>query len=85
MLTALTGRAGAQQSSIVPATHSIYDWLFTQRVFGRLPDYNMEVRPTSRGVILGHLRKLATDSATMSGTDRGLLRDFLNEFHHLRL
>ena len=80
LLATLCSTARAQQSSIVPASHAVYDWLWTQRVFGRLPAYQMEIRPTSRDVILGHLRTLAKDSATMSATDRGLLRDFLKEF-----
>lgn len=73
------------QSSIVPATHAVYDWLHQQRVFGRLPEYESEVRPTSRGVILGYLRTVERDSAQLSATDRGLLEDFLNEFDFERL
>ncbi len=85
LLAAFTSRGDAQQSSIVPAKHSVYDWLFTQRVWGRLPTYDMETRPTSRGVILSHLRTLTKDSAALSWTDRSLLRDFLNEFDFDRL
>lgn len=73
------------QASVVPATHSVYDWLQQQRVFGRLPTYEDEERPMSRGTILGHLRTLERDSARLSGTDRGLLREFLNEFDFARL
>ncbi|MDQ8153452.1 MAG: capsule assembly Wzi family protein [Gemmatimonadota bacterium] len=86
LLIALSSRvATGQQSSIVPAMHGVYDWLWTQRVFGRLSAFDRETLPTSRDVILGHLRTLAKDSAAMSATDRGLLRDFLNEFDFDRL
>lgn len=81
---ALAASLGAQ-SSIVPATHPVYEWLHQQRVFGRLPDFESEVRPTSRSVILGHLRTLLRDSTELSATDRGLLADFLNEFDFDRL
>jgi hypothetical protein len=73
------------QASIVPATHSVYDWLDQQRVFGRLPGYEAEERPMSRGTILAHLRTVERDSAHLSRTDRALLTDFLNEFDFKRL
>ncbi len=73
------------QASIVPATHTVYDWLQQQRVFGRLPTYEAEELPMSRGTILAHLRTLQRDSAKLSGTDRGLLADYLNEFDFKRL
>jgi hypothetical protein len=78
-------RAQSTQASIVPATHSVYDWLQQQRVFGRLPGYEGEELPMSRGTILGHLLTLQRDSAKLSRTDRALLADFLNEFDFKRL
>jgi hypothetical protein len=75
----------APQASIVPATHSVYDWLQQQRVFGRLPEYEDEERPMSRSTILRHLRTLQRDSAQLSATDRALLADYLNEFDFERL
>ena len=79
------GAKVSAQSSIVPATHSVYDWLEQQRVFGRLPGYEAEELPMSRATILGHLRTLERDSAQLSRTDRALLTDFLNEFDFARL
>jgi hypothetical protein len=73
------------QASIVPATHSVYDWLEEQRVFGRLPDYAAEELPMSRATILGHLQTLERDSAQLSRTDRELLTDYLKEFDFARL
>ncbi|MBI3569059.1 MAG: hypothetical protein HY084_12755 [Gemmatimonadetes bacterium] len=73
------------QASVVPAWHSVYDWLQQQRVFGRLPAYEGEERPMSRGTILQHLRTLQRDSMRLSGADRALLRDFVNEFDFKRL
>jgi hypothetical protein len=78
-------RSADAQSSMVPATHVVYDWLHTQRVFGRLPDYQDEVLPLSRSVILQQLRILERDSLKLSWTDRELLHDFLNEFDMTRL
>ncbi len=78
-------RAQSPQASIVPATHSVYDWLQQQRVFGRLPGYEGEELPMSRGTILKHLLTLERDSARLSRTDRGLLADFLKEFDFKRL
>lgn len=73
------------QASVVPATHSVYDWLLQQRVFGRLPEFEAEELPMSRERVLEHLRTLERDSAKMSATDRSLLRDYLNEFDFKRL
>ncbi|HTR77103.1 MAG TPA: hypothetical protein VMH39_03305, partial [Gemmatimonadaceae bacterium] len=83
---AVVPRGGLQaQSSIVPATHSVYDWLEQQRVFGRLPTYEAEELPMTRATILGHLRTLERDTAQLSRTDRELLTEYLNEFDFARL
>lgn len=73
------------QSSLVPALHPVYSWLEMQRVNGRVPSYQDEVRPQSRATVLLLLRELAADSLTLSGAHRHLLRDFLNEFDTNRL
>lgn len=82
-----TARTGVLygQSSVVPATHSVYDWLEQQRVFGRLPTFDAEELPMTRATILAHLRTLERDSARLSSTDRELLNDYLNEFDFERL
>ena len=75
----------AAQSSLVPANHPIYSWLEMQRVNGRIPDYQGEVRPQSRATVVALLYILERDSLSLSRTHRSLLREFLNEFDMRRL
>jgi hypothetical protein len=73
--------AGAQaQSSVVPASHGVYEWLHTQRVNGSIAGYQHEQRPMSRGDVLGFLRQAELKNHALSRTDRSLLQDYLNEF-----
>src|SRR5690349_12656483 len=78
--------AGAfAQASIVPASHPVYDWLLQERIEGRLPTYQHEVRPMSRATIVGHLKTLAAMEDKLSAGERKLLNDFRNEFEMDRL
>ncbi len=81
-LQPMTARA---QASIVPALHPVYDWLADQRVAGRLPQYQFEVRPMARAEIIAQLRTLAAMESSLSEGERRLLRDFRNEFEQERL
>ncbi len=83
VLLFLMPMAVAAQSSLVPVTHPVYDWLLTQRVAGRVPTYQHEVRPHSRGEILGQLRRLET--MPLSASDRAIRDEFLMEFDIDRL
>jgi hypothetical protein len=86
MVRSALGQAQAiSQPSMVPATHPVYDWLYEQRLAGRIPTYTYEQRPMTRGTIAAHLAKVAQDSASLSPIERHLLRDFLNEFDMRRL
>jgi hypothetical protein len=75
----------APQSSMVPAPHPVYDWLYEQRLAGRLPAYAYEMRPMTRGTIAAHLARLASRPAELSSGEQRLLRDFRNEFDMDRL
>ena len=68
------------QSSVVPASHGVYEWLHTQRVNGTIAGYQHEQRPMSRGDVLGFLRQAELKNHALSRTDRSLLQDYLNEF-----
>lgn len=72
------------QSSVVPASHEVYDWLHTQRVNGTIAGYQHEQRPMSRGDVLGFLRQAERMTSALSRTDRALLQDYLNEFDFSR-
>ncbi|MBC8088963.1 MAG: hypothetical protein H7Z40_16990 [Phycisphaerae bacterium] len=83
--SALSADSLRAQSSLVPANHPVYSWLEMQRVNGRVPTYQDEVRPQSRATVLLLLRELAGDSLNLARSHRHLLRDFLNEFDTERL
>jgi len=87
LLALLVVRAipAAAQASIVPVTHPVYDWLLEQRVDGRLPTYQHEVRPMSRGTIIAHLHTLAAMEERLGRRDLRLLNEFRNEFEMDRL
>ncbi len=79
-LMTISAPAVLAQSSVVPASHSVYGWLLRQRVEGRLTGYSHETRPHDRGKILAHLHALASDSTRLTGSDRRVLDDYLSEF-----
>ena len=72
------------QSSVVPASHGVYEWLHSQRVNGMIAGYQHEQRPMSRGDVLGFLRQAQRMTHALSRTDRSLLDDYLNEFDFSR-
>src|SRR5690349_19915784 len=84
-MMALGASAAFAQASMVPVTHPIYDWLLEQRVDGRLPTYQHEVRPMSRATIIGHLHTLAAIEDKLSGSERRMLEELRNEFEMDRL
>lgn len=72
------------QSSVVPAHHPVYEWLLTQRVNGIVTGYRHEIRPMSRGDVLGFLNQAQSKQSDLSRTDQLLLHDFFNEFDFRR-
>jgi len=84
-LLAVASGSALAQASMVPTPHPVYDWLQYQRVAGRLPTYQHEVRPMSRATIVGHLTTLAAMEGRLSRGERNLLDDFRNEFEMERL
>ncbi|MEN9839487.1 MAG: hypothetical protein RL177_966, partial [Bacteroidota bacterium] len=81
---ALAATGVQAQSSVVPASHGVYEWLHTQRVNGTIAGYQHEQRPMSRGDVLGFLRQAERMTSVLSRTDRALLQDYLNEFDFSR-
>lgn len=81
----VAARVAVAQASIVPVTHLVYDWLQHQRVAGRLPTYQHELRPMSRATIAAHLAHLDSLGDRVPAGDRHVLRDFQNEFVMARL
>ncbi len=82
----LLGSSAMAQSSVVPASHPVYEWLHTQRVNGSITGYQHEQRPMSRGDVLGYLRQAeaGAERGRLGRTDRLLLEDFMNEFDFSR-
>ncbi|GAB5409657.1 MAG: hypothetical protein BalsKO_20220 [Balneolaceae bacterium] len=72
------------QTSLVPAHHPVYDYLFYQRVVGNIPFYNHEDLPISRGEIVEYLRKIEV-SESLNFTDRETIEAYLVEFDPLYL
>ncbi len=85
LLVAVRAGLAPAQASIVPVSHPVYDWLLEQRVDGRLPTYQHEVRPMSRATIAGHLRTLAAGQEMLTGGERRVLNEFRDEFEMDRL
>jgi hypothetical protein len=85
LLLVASASVARAQASMVPVTHPIYDWLLEQRVEGRLPRYQHEVRPMSRATIAAHLKTLVAGQDAMTRGERQLLDEFRNEFEMDRL
>ncbi len=68
------------QVSLVPATHSVYDWLAYQRASGLILDYNHEDLPINRGKIVGYLSKIEENRINLSWSDKATLDGYQQEF-----
>jgi hypothetical protein len=62
------------QRELLPASDPVYDFLFRQELKGTIDGYHHGMLPLSRAEVAGFLDSL--EGAPLSGTDRGLLRDF---------
>ncbi len=72
------------QTSIVPAHHPVYDYLYYQRAVGNIPFYNHEDLPISRGEIVNHLRKIE-GIGSLSVSDKETIKAYLIEFDDVYL
>ncbi|MEO9884462.1 MAG: hypothetical protein ABJR05_10140 [Balneola sp.] len=68
------------QVSLVPATHSVYDWLSYQRASGLILDYNHEDLPINRGKIVDFLKKIEENRIELSLSDKATLDAYQQEF-----
>ncbi|MBL0177246.1 MAG: hypothetical protein IPP94_18710 [Ignavibacteria bacterium] len=73
LVAALPPVARAQRE-LLPATDPVYEFLFRQELKGNIGGYHHGMLPLSRADVAGFLDSL--EGAPLSGTDRGLLRDF---------
>lgn len=71
------------QVSLVPANHSVYEWLHHQRVIGNAPSYNHETLPLSRGKLVSILKKIEIEN--LGHFDTRHLTAYLNELAVERL
>jgi hypothetical protein len=67
------------QAIVVPAQHPVYDWLKSQRILGKIPDYEHERLPHHRTQVNRWLRSVLENPGT-TRHDRMLASDFLGEF-----
>lgn len=74
-----TAAEAAAQVSLVPAHHPVYEWLRRQHVAGRLPVYQAQTLPASRGEILRMLTEVRDAPGELGATDRALLDEFAAE------
>ena len=76
---ALMSSALEAQVSLVPAQHSVYEWLHHQRVLGNIDRFSYEAQPLARGTLSSYLRHLDEQRDRLGDHDRVLLRQFLQE------
>ncbi len=72
--------SGFSQVSLVPSTHSVYDWLAYQRASGLILDYNHEDLPITRGKIVGYLSEIKENRVNLSWSDKATLDAYQQEF-----
>ncbi len=72
--------SGFSQVSLVPATHSVYDWLAYQRASGLILDYDHEDLPINRGKIVNYLSEIEDIRSELSWSDKATLDAYQKEF-----
>ncbi len=77
------------QVEIVPADHSVYEFLKKMDAKGFIPDHTSGISPLSRSEVAGYLSEIKKsdlkeyiniDSPRLNSSDREILNDYLNEF-----
>lgn len=80
ILTIAMPVASWSQTSVVPLTHPVYEWLHYQRVAGRITAYHVELAPYSRADITAFLKSIEQSDRPLNRFDRHTLRSYRKEF-----
>jgi len=71
------------QQSLVPVNHTVYEWLYNQRILGNVSNYSYESIPLSRKEIADLLESI--DDENIEYGNKRLKETYLNEFSTERI